>query len=69
MSLTAALLAYGFWQILAQTGRIRGLTILETNISQTAAAGEVNVTPVSAMGKVTPSLSSPFSRLPSRLPT
>jgi len=38
MSVTAALLAYGLWQILKQTGRTTGLSIFETNISQTAAS-------------------------------
>lgn len=44
MSLIAALLAYGLWQILAQTGRIRGLNIYETNISQTAASAAASIT-------------------------
>lgn len=44
MSLIAALLAYGFWQILAKTGRIRGLNIYETNISQTAASAAASIT-------------------------
>jgi putative OPT family oligopeptide transporter len=44
MSLIAALLAYGFWQILAQTGRIKGLNIFETNISQTAASAAASIT-------------------------
>ncbi|MFU8892579.1 MAG: OPT family oligopeptide transporter [Luteolibacter sp.] len=44
MSLTAALLAYGFWQILQQTGKCRGLSILETNISQTGASAAASIT-------------------------
>ena len=44
MSLIAALLAYGLWQLLAQTGRIRGLNIYETNISQTAASAAASIT-------------------------
>lgn len=51
MSLTAALLAYGFWQILQQTGRCRGLTIFETNISQTAASAAASI---AAAGLIAP---------------
>ncbi|MFO8026687.1 MAG: OPT family oligopeptide transporter [Opitutales bacterium] len=43
MSLTAALLAFGFWQLLQQTGRYRGLSKLETNISQTAASAAASI--------------------------
>lgn len=51
MSLTAALLAFGFWQILQQTGRFRGLSILETNISQTAASAAASI---AAAGLIAP---------------
>lgn len=51
MSLTAALLAYGFWQILQQTGVSRGLSILETNISQTAASAAASI---AAAGLIAP---------------
>lgn len=44
MSLTAALLAFGFWQLLQQSGRARGLSKLETNISQTAASAAASIT-------------------------
>lgn len=43
MSLTAALLAFGMWQLLQQTGRCRGLSMLETNISQTAASAAASI--------------------------
>ena len=43
MSLTAALLAFGTWQILQKTGRCQGLSILETNISQTAASAAASI--------------------------
>jgi len=51
MSLTAALLAFGFWQILQQTGKCRGLSILETNISQTAASAAASI---AAAGLIAP---------------
>lgn len=51
MSLTAALLAFGFWQLLQQTGRFRGLSMLETNISQTAASAAASI---AAAGLVAP---------------
>lgn len=51
MSLTAALMAFGFWQILQQTGRCRGLSIFETNISQTAASAAASIT---AAGLIAP---------------
>ena len=51
MSLTAALLAFGFWQILQQTGRFRGLSMLETNISQTAASAAASI---AAAGLIAP---------------
>lgn len=44
MSLTAALLAFGFWQLLQQSGRAQGLSMLETNISQTAASAAASIT-------------------------
>ncbi|HKK17373.1 MAG TPA: OPT family oligopeptide transporter, partial [Opitutales bacterium] len=44
MSLTAALLAFGFWQLLQQSGHARGLSKLETNISQTAASAAASIT-------------------------
>jgi putative OPT family oligopeptide transporter len=44
MSIIAALVAYGIWQLLAQTGKIRGLSIYETNISQTAASAAASIT-------------------------
>ncbi len=51
MSLTAALLAFGFWQILQQTGRCSGLSKLETNISQTAASAAASI---AAAGLIAP---------------
>jgi putative OPT family oligopeptide transporter len=44
MSIIAALVAYGLWQLLAQSGKIRGLNIYETNISQTAASAAASIT-------------------------
>ncbi len=38
MSITGALMSYGFWQMLRAAGRARGLGMLETNLSQTAAS-------------------------------
>jgi putative OPT family oligopeptide transporter len=51
MSITAALLGYGFWQLLQLTGRTRGLTIYETNINQTAAS---SAAAISSAGLVAP---------------
>ena len=51
MSLTAALLAFGSWQILQQTGRCKGLSMLETNISQTAASAAASI---AAAGLIAP---------------
>lgn len=51
MSLTGALMAFGFWQLLQLSGRFRGLSILETNISQTAASAGASIT---AAGLIAP---------------
>ena len=51
MSMTAALLSYGFWQLVQVSGRGRGLTIYETNISQTAASAAASI---GAAGLVAP---------------
>ena len=51
MSLTAALLAFGLWQILQKTGRCRGLSIYETNISQTTASAAASI---AAAGLIAP---------------
>jgi putative OPT family oligopeptide transporter len=51
MSMTAALLSYGLWQMLQLSGRCRGLSILETNISQTAASAAASI---GAAGLVAP---------------
>lgn len=51
MSVTAALLGYGFWQLLKLTGRVRGLTMLESNINQTAAS---SAAAISSAGLVAP---------------
>jgi len=51
MSMTAALLSYGMWQLLQLTGRYRGLSMLETNISQTAASAAASI---GAAGLVAP---------------
>jgi putative OPT family oligopeptide transporter len=51
MSLTAALLAYGFWQLLQLTGKTKGLTIYETNVSQTAASAAASI---AAAGLIAP---------------
>ncbi len=51
MSLTAALLAFGLWQLLKQTGRCTGLSVFETNISQTAASAAASI---AAAGLIAP---------------
>jgi putative OPT family oligopeptide transporter len=53
MSMTAALLSFGFWQLVqvSSRGRNRGLTMLETNISQTAASAAASI---GAAGLVAP---------------
>lgn len=51
MSITAALLGFGIWQLLKLTGRVRGFTILETNINQTAASSAASI---SSAGLVAP---------------
>jgi len=51
MSLTAALLAFGLWQLLQLTGRTKGLSMLETNISQTAASAAASI---AAAGLIAP---------------
>ena len=51
MSVTAALMAFGFWQLLKVTTRVKGLSILETNISQTAASAAASI---GAAGLVAP---------------
>ncbi len=51
MSITAALLGYGLWQLLKLTGRVQGLTILETNINQTTASAAASI---SSAGLVAP---------------
>ena len=43
MSVTAALMAYGFWQLVKLATRTRGFTILETNLSQTAASAAASI--------------------------
>lgn len=51
MSITAALMGYGFWQLLKLTGRVRGLTLLETNVNQMAASAAAAI---SSAGLVAP---------------
>lgn len=51
MSVTAALLGYGFWQLLKLTRRVEGFSILETNINQTAAS---SAAAISSAGLVAP---------------
>lgn len=51
MSVTAALIGYGFWQMLKLTGRVRPFGILETNINQTAAS---SAAAISSAGLVAP---------------
>ena len=51
MSVTAALIGYGFWQLLKLTGRVRPFGILETNINQTAAS---SASAISSAGLVAP---------------
>lgn len=51
MSVTAALIGYGFWQLLSLTGRVRGLNLYETNINQTAASSAASI---SSAGLVAP---------------
>jgi putative OPT family oligopeptide transporter len=43
MSVTAALLSFGLWQLLQLTGRCRGLSMLETNVSQTSASAAASI--------------------------
>jgi putative OPT family oligopeptide transporter len=51
MSVTAALIGYGFWQLLQLTGRVRPFGILETNLNQTAAS---SAAAISSAGLVAP---------------
>jgi putative OPT family oligopeptide transporter len=51
ISITAALMGYGVWQLLACSGRVRGLTIQETNLNQTAASAAAAI---SSAGLVAP---------------
>lgn len=51
MSITAALMGYGFWQIVKSMGMGRGLTLHETNINQTAAS---SASAISSAGLVAP---------------
>jgi len=51
MSITAALMAFGFWKIMAIGFRTRGLTIYETNLAQTAASSGAAI---SSAGLVAP---------------
>ncbi|MCU0751798.1 MAG: OPT/YSL family transporter [Akkermansiaceae bacterium] len=51
MSLTAALIGYGFWQLMQLTGRVRPFGILETNLNQTAAS---SAAAISSAGLVAP---------------
>ncbi len=51
MSITAALLSFGFWKILEKTARTREWGILENNVNQTAASSGASV---SSAGLVAP---------------
>jgi putative OPT family oligopeptide transporter len=51
MSITAALLGFGFWHLLRMTGRVEGLSIHESNINQTAAS---SAAAISSAGLVAP---------------
>ncbi|MCP5531650.1 MAG: OPT/YSL family transporter [Akkermansiaceae bacterium] len=51
MSITAALLGYGLWRLLALTRKTSGFDILETNINQTAAS---SAAAISSAGLVAP---------------
>jgi putative OPT family oligopeptide transporter len=51
MSITAALIGFGFWQLMRLTGRCEGLSIYETNINQTAASAGAAI---SSAGLVAP---------------
>jgi putative OPT family oligopeptide transporter len=51
MSVTAALIGYGFWQLLKLTGRVRPFGMLETNLNQTAAS---SAAAISSAGLVAP---------------
>jgi len=51
MSITAALIAFGFWRTLGLSPRVRGFNIYETNISQTAASSGAAI---SSAGLVAP---------------
>lgn len=51
MSITAALLGFGIWQLLRLTGRVEGLTIYESNLNQTAAS---SAAAISSAGLVAP---------------
>ena len=51
MSVTAALLGYGFWQLVSAVGRTRRFGILESNINQTAASAGAAI---SSAGLVAP---------------
>ncbi len=51
MSVTAALIGYGFWQMLALTRRVKPFGILETNLNQTAAS---SAAAISSAGLVAP---------------
>ena len=51
MSITSALLSFGLWRLLQVTGRCRGLSLLETNVSQTSASAAASI---GAAGLVAP---------------
>lgn len=51
MSITAALVAFGFWRAVGVSNRVRGYTIYETNISQTTASSGAAI---SSAGLVAP---------------
>jgi putative OPT family oligopeptide transporter len=51
MSITAALIGYGFWQLLTLTGKVRPFGILESNLNQTAAS---SAAAISSAGLVAP---------------
>lgn len=51
MSVTAALMGYGFWQLVRSMGMGRGLTLHETNLNQTAAS---SASAISSAGLVAP---------------
>jgi uncharacterized oligopeptide transporter (OPT) family protein len=51
MSITAALIGFGLWQLMRLTGRCESLSIYETNINQTAASAGAAI---SSAGLVAP---------------